>query len=133
MTDIRRVGDSGKHLLLNEEDTRHNSNTRHVGCSGAHTVEGNVSGSRAARLTREREKQRQEYEAGKNKIKQQNQAASLARINDNFVSSSSTTVTSSQQAKHTGQPLCVSLLVLLSLVMRCDVCRGSGERGAAAA
>jgi protein FAM50 len=46
MTDIRRIGDSG-----------------------IHTVEGNVAGSRAARLTNERQKQKDEYEKIKTKIK----------------------------------------------------------------
>jgi len=69
MTDIRRIGDSG-----------------------VHTVEGNVAGNRAARLTKEREKQRQEYEAVKSKIKLQHSAGaggSLAQIDSNFVSSTS--------------------------------------------
>eukprot|EP01038_Epipyxis_sp_PR26KG_P006976 gene6976-9536_t len=51
MTDIKRVGDAG-----------------------IHTVEGNVAGSRAARLTKEREKQQAEYESIKNKIKEENHA-----------------------------------------------------------
>lgn len=51
MTDIRRVGDAG-----------------------VHTVEGTVAGSRAARMTKQREQERMEYEAVKNKIKQDNAA-----------------------------------------------------------
>lgn len=51
MTDIKRIGDAG-----------------------VHTVEGNVAGSRAARLTKEREKQAKDYEAVKNKIKSENSA-----------------------------------------------------------
>ena len=46
MTDIRRIGDSG-----------------------IHTVEGNVAGGRAARLTKERDAQKAEYEKTKTKIK----------------------------------------------------------------
>lgn len=46
MTDIRRIGDSG-----------------------VHTVEGAVSGNRAVQLTKQRNIQQQEYQAIKNKIK----------------------------------------------------------------
>ena len=60
MTDIRRVGDSG-----------------------IHTVEGNIAGSRAAFLTKKRDKEAAEYEAEKNKIKEQN-AAGVGRIDDKF-------------------------------------------------
>ncbi len=60
MTDIKRVGDSG-----------------------IHTVEGNIAGGRAARLTQEREHQKAEYEAVKSKIKEQN-ASGLGRIDDKF-------------------------------------------------
>lgn len=75
MTDIRRIGDSG-----------------------IHTVEGNVAGTRAARLTKQRELQRQEYEAVKSKIKLQHGAgvgagSSLAQIDSNFVSSAIATAT----------------------------------------
>ena len=58
-------------------------------------MEGNVAGSRAARLTQAREKQRQEYEAVKSKIRQQHSSGaggSLAQIDANFVSSSSSSV-----------------------------------------
>jgi len=51
--------------------------------SGIHTVEGNVAGSRAARLTKQREAQKAEYESYKNKIKEQNSAA-VGRIDDKF-------------------------------------------------
>jgi protein FAM50 len=60
MTDIRRVGDSG-----------------------VHTVEGVVAGARAARLTKQRDKEAAEYEAEKNKIKEQNSAA-VGRIDEKF-------------------------------------------------
>ena len=60
MTDIRRVGDSG-----------------------VHTVEGAVAGPRAARLTKQRDKEAASYEAEKNKIKEQNSAA-VGRIDDKF-------------------------------------------------
>ena len=60
MTDIRRIGDSG-----------------------VHTVEGNVAGGRAARLTKERDAQQAEYEAIKGKIKEQN-AVGIGRIDDKF-------------------------------------------------
>lgn len=66
MTDIRRIGDSG-----------------------IHTVEGNVAGSRAARLTNEREKQRQEYESTKNKIKNDLNGG-IGRIDDKFSTLSKT-------------------------------------------
>lgn len=61
------------------------SNIKRVGEAGVYTVEGNVAGGRAARLTKEREKQQQEYEDQKNKVKQIN-AADLSRINDKFSS-----------------------------------------------
>lgn len=60
MTDIKRVGDSG-----------------------IHTVEGNIAGSRAARLTKQRDKEKAEYESVKNKIKEQN-AAGVGRIDEKF-------------------------------------------------
>ena len=62
-------------------DTKHD--IRRVGDSGINTVEGNVAGARAARLTKEREKQGAEYEAAKNKIKNDN-AAGVGRIDDKF-------------------------------------------------
>lgn len=60
MTDIKRIGDSG-----------------------VYTVEGNIAGSRASRLTKKRDEQKAEYEAAKNKIKEQN-AAGVGRIDDKF-------------------------------------------------
>jgi protein FAM50 len=60
MTDIKRFGDSG-----------------------VHTVEGNVAGERAMRLTQEREQQQREYENIKKKIKDQN-ASKVAKIGDKF-------------------------------------------------
>ena len=60
MTDIKRVGDTG-----------------------IHTVEGNLAGSRASRLTKQRDIQKAEYETAKNKIKEQN-AAGVGRIDDKF-------------------------------------------------
>lgn len=36
---------------------------------GVHTVEGTVAGGRAAHLTKQREKQQQQYELGKQRIK----------------------------------------------------------------
>jgi protein FAM50 len=62
MTDIKRVGDAG-----------------------VHTVEGNVAGARAAKMTKQREQQRQEYELAKNKIKEDN---ALKRIDQKFSSAS---------------------------------------------
>ncbi len=50
---------------------------------GVHTVEGNVAGARAARLTKERDLQKAEYENIKMKIKQQN-AADLSKIDNKF-------------------------------------------------
>ena len=69
-------------------DTKHD--IRRVGDSGINTVEGNVAGPRAARLTKEREKQGAEYEAAKNKIKNEN-AAGVGRIDDKFNAASDTT------------------------------------------
>ena len=60
MTDIKRVGDTG-----------------------VHTVEGNLAGARASRLTKKRDVEKAEYEAAKNKIKEQN-AAGVGRIDDKF-------------------------------------------------
>lgn len=45
--------------------------------------QGNLAGARAGRLTKQREKQKLEYEAAKNKIKEQN-AAGVGRIDDKF-------------------------------------------------
>lgn len=56
---------------------------KRVGDSGIHTVEGNLAGRRAAELTKEREKQREEYEVVKQKIKDQNATGAL-RISDKF-------------------------------------------------
>lgn len=66
MTDIKRVGDSG-----------------------IYTTEGNLAGGRAAKLTKEREKQRLEYEEQKNKLKAQNEG-DFARIDNKFSSASDT-------------------------------------------
>jgi len=60
MTDIKRVGDTG-----------------------IHTVEGNVAGGRAARLTKRAEAERQEYEQVKTKIKETN-ASGLREIHEKF-------------------------------------------------
>ncbi len=64
MTDIKRVGDAG-----------------------IHTVEGQVSGGRAARLAKERDEQRREYEALRDSIKADN-AKGSGNIDDRFASSS---------------------------------------------
>lgn len=64
MTDIRRVGDSG-----------------------VHTVEGTVAGSRAAELNKQRDRQRAEYEAVKQKIKEENDAR-LGKIDQKFSAAS---------------------------------------------
>jgi len=60
MTDIKRYGDSG-----------------------IHTVEGQVSGSAALQLSKEREKQIREYEEKKKLIKEQN-AGGLSKLDDKF-------------------------------------------------
>lgn len=49
------------------------SNIERYGSSGVFTVEGNVAGSRAARLTKQREAQQQEYELKKKDIQSTNQ------------------------------------------------------------
>ncbi|KUF96939.1 hypothetical protein AM588_10010242 [Phytophthora nicotianae] len=54
------------------------------GSSGAHTVEGNVAGSRAAKLTKQREKQQKEYEAKRQDIEKTNRRGT--RIDANFQS-----------------------------------------------
>mmetsp|Transcript_1854 Transcript_1854/g.1991 ORF Transcript_1854/g.1991 Transcript_1854/m.1991 type:complete len:350 (+) Transcript_1854:150-1199(+) len=59
------------------------TDVKRIGDSGIHTVEGNLAGARAGRLTKQREKQQKEYEAAKNKIKEQN-AAGVGRIDDKF-------------------------------------------------
>lgn len=56
---------------------------KRIGSSGIHTVEGNVAGTRAAELTREREKQQALYEAVKNKIKDDH-SHSIGRIDSKF-------------------------------------------------
>ncbi|KAE9361059.1 hypothetical protein PF008_g1419 [Phytophthora fragariae] len=54
------------------------------GSSGAHTVEGNVAGSRAAKLNKKREKQKEEYEAKRQEIETTNRRGT--RIDANFQS-----------------------------------------------
>ena len=49
---------------------------KRVGDAGVHTVEGAVAGSRAARLTAEREEQVRQYNATKNEIQSQNKSIS---------------------------------------------------------
>jgi protein FAM50 len=56
---------------------------KRIGSSGIHTVEGNVAGSRAAKLTKAREEQSASYEATKSKIKEQNTAV-IGKIDDKF-------------------------------------------------
>lgn len=52
--------------------------------AGVHTVEGNLAGPRAARLSKERDRQQQEYAQKKQDIQLTNQRG--ARIDDNFES-----------------------------------------------
>jgi protein FAM50 len=59
------------------------SDIKRVGDAGIYTQEGNVAGGRAALLTKEREKQRLEYEEQKNKLKAQN-ATDVRQINAKF-------------------------------------------------
>ncbi|KAF4041956.1 XAP5 circadian clock regulator [Phytophthora infestans] len=54
------------------------------GSSGAHTVEGNVAGSRASKLTKQREMQQKEYEAKRLDIEKTNRRGT--RIDENFQS-----------------------------------------------
>lgn len=63
------------------------SDIRRVGETGVHTIEGNLAGSRAAQLTKQREKQQAEYEAKKSQIKQLH-STDLSRINDKFSAAS---------------------------------------------
>jgi protein FAM50 len=60
---------------------------RRVGDAGVHTVEGNVAGNRAVKLTKQRDAQKAEYEAVKSKIKEDN-AAVIGKIDDKFSSAS---------------------------------------------
>ncbi|RYH06229.1 hypothetical protein EON65_43110 [archaeon] len=57
---------------------------KRVGDAGVHTVEGNLAGSRAASLTKQREKQRAEYEALKDQIKKANAVSDLSKIDNKF-------------------------------------------------
>jgi protein FAM50 len=66
MTDIKRIGDAG-----------------------IHTVEGNLAGTRAARLDKKRQSEQAQYEEVKNKIKLQN-SVSIGRIDDKFNSGADT-------------------------------------------
>jgi protein FAM50 len=59
------------------------SDIRRVGEAGIHTVEGNIAGSRAAMLVKEREKQQAEYETLKKTIKAAN-ATDVSRMSDKF-------------------------------------------------
>ena len=54
------------------------------GSSGAHTVEGNVAGSVAAKLTKQREKQQKDYETKREDIKKTHRRGT--RIDANFQS-----------------------------------------------
>ena len=45
------------------------TDVKRVGDAGVHTVEGAVAGARAARLTKERAKQQEQYQQSKQKIK----------------------------------------------------------------
>lgn len=54
------------------------------GSSGAHTVEGNVAGRRAAQLTKAREQQQQEFELKKSELQRAGERG--ARIDQNFES-----------------------------------------------
>jgi protein FAM50 len=56
---------------------------RRVGDAGVHTVEGNVAGFKAVKLTKQRDAQKAEYEAVKSKIKEDN-AAVIGKIDDKF-------------------------------------------------
>jgi len=56
---------------------------KRYGDSGINTIEGQVSGASAALLAKEREKQVQEYEEQKRKIKEQN-SFGLGRLDDKF-------------------------------------------------
>ncbi|CEG36699.1 protein xap5 circadian timekeeper-like [Plasmopara halstedii] len=57
---------------------------KRYGSSGAHTVEGNAAGSRAAHLTKQREEQQKEYEAKVQNIEKTNRRGTL--IDANFQS-----------------------------------------------
>lgn len=57
---------------------------KRVGDAGVHTVEGNLAGSRAASMTKQRDKQRAEYEAQKEQIKKANAVADLSKIDNKF-------------------------------------------------
>jgi protein FAM50 len=61
--------------------------------SGIHTVEGNVAGSRAAELTKKRQREQQEFEEKKRKIQEQSQKSST--MHDKFAT---TQATASEQA-----------------------------------
>jgi len=65
---------------------------KRVGDAGIHTVEGQVSGNRAAQLAKERDKQRQEYEELRKTIKEQN-TKGTGKIEDRFVSANAEKVT----------------------------------------
>jgi hypothetical protein len=60
---------------------------RRVGDAGVHTVEGNVAGNRAVKLTKQRDAQKAQYEAVKSKIKENN-AAVIGKVDDKFSSAS---------------------------------------------
>lgn len=63
------------------------TDVKRVGSSGIHTVEGNVAGPRAAKLTKARDEEQAKYEAAKSQIKEQNTAV-IGRIDDKFNSAS---------------------------------------------
>jgi protein FAM50 len=63
------------------------SDIRRVGDAGVHTIEGNIAGSRAAGLTKQRERQRAEYETMKEQIKKAN-TAELGLIDAKFSAAS---------------------------------------------
>jgi protein FAM50 len=57
---------------------------RRFGDSGVHTVEGNVAGARAARLTKARDVEKKEHEAAKRKIENEHRANKVRKVDDKF-------------------------------------------------
>jgi len=65
---------------------------KRVGDAGIHTVEGQVSGNRAAHLSKERDAQRKEYEDLRASIKEAN-SKGIGKIEDRFKSANAETIT----------------------------------------
>lgn len=86
--------------------------------SSVHTVEGNVAGSKAAKLTKQREKQQKEYEAKRQDIEKTNRRGT--RIDANFQSHQDDDESEFKARLASNWQLhCSSLLIIFALLCSC--------------